>query len=111
MRFPRLVPDRVCNTQVEVQLYSEELNENGSKQSIKFSGKCNYQDQAKRVYTSEKMYVELTGVCLFNGDIAPNLANISNGKVTINGEDRTIFSGSKARNVDGTVNYTRLDLV
>ena len=47
---------------------------------------------------------------LFYGDIAPDVPVISCGVATVFGVERTIISGEKARNPDGTVNYTRLEL-
>ena len=110
-RWPQLVLPQYCHTDIHVSVYSEDLNENGTpKKLLEWSGKCNYQDMAKRIYTSEKVYVDITGTCLIPGDIAPDLAVIPSGKVTIMGRERFLLQGTKARNPDGTVNYTQLEL-
>ena len=110
-RWPQLILPKFCNTTLEVVVESEELNENGTpKTLLNWHGVCNYQDKAKRVYTSDKEYIEITGSCLIPGDIAPQLAVIPSGKVTIFGVERKLAQGIKARNPDGTVNYTRLEL-
>jgi hypothetical protein len=72
---------------------------------------CNYQDNAKTVLTAEKKLVQLSGTAMFPGDIAPDLPTLSGGTVIIYGVERRIFQGMKARNPDGTVNYTRLDVI
>ncbi len=109
--WPELVPNIICNTDIKVVLYSEELTENGGPTiALEKDLKCNWQDGAKQILTAEKQVIQLSGKALFNGDIAPNLAVISGGYVIIFGEKRLIYKGTKARNPDGTVNYTQLDL-
>lgn len=112
MKYPSLVPKRLCQTPVTVAIHQEGISEDGEPIAA-FSGGflCNYQDSAKTVLTAEKKLVQLAGVALFPGDICPEIATISGGTVTVNGVDREIFQGMKARNPDGTVNYTELRLV
>jgi hypothetical protein len=55
--------------------------------------------------------VQLSAQAYFIGDIAPELSTLSNGEVIVNGVKRKIYQGEKARNPDGTINYTRLDLI
>lgn len=110
-KWPQLVLSRFCNTDISVSIESEDIGENGTpKELLKWSGKCNYQDKAKKVWTSDKVLVEVTGTCLIPGDIAPDLVVISGGTVQIFGIDRKLVLGTKARNPDGTVNYTQLEL-
>ncbi len=73
--------------------------------------KCNFQDRAKTILTTEKKLVQITGTALFPGDIAPDFPTLSGGTVTVFGEDRRIEQGTKARNPDGTVNYCQLEVV
>lgn len=110
-RWPQLVLPQFCTTDIKVVVESEELNENGTpKKLLNWSGKCNYQDKAKRVWTNDKTFVEINGTCLIPGDIAPELAVIPSGIVTIFGVEHELLQGIKARNPDGTVNYTQLDI-
>lgn len=67
--------------------------------------------QSKKSYANEQKIVQVTGSALFCGDIAPDVPVISCGVATVFGVERTIVSGEKARNPDGTVNYTRLELM
>lgn len=72
---------------------------------------CNYQDTAKRVLTKEQKLVQISGTALFPGDIAPDVPAITGGTLTVFGVERRILQGMKARNPDGSVNYTRLDVI
>ena len=93
-------------------MYSDDISEEGAPQiALEDDFKCNYQNKAKRVLTSEKVSVQVTGICLFHEDIAPNMTDIHSGKVTVFGKERDIIQGTKARNPDGTVNYVELDIV
>lgn len=111
MKFPSLVPDKVCNTPVIV--YREDgLNRDGSpKRTVVFEGKCFYSEKTKQKITAEKQLITLSGEALFNGDIAPD-TDIINGEVRLlSGIKRRIYASEKAKNPDGTVNYTRLELI
>ena len=72
---------------------------------------CNYQDSAKTVLTAQQKKVEVSGVILVPGDIVPDSPTISGGFAEINGVRREIVKGVKARNPDGTVNFTELDVI
>lgn len=58
-----------------------------------------------------KRLVKISAQLYFIGDIAPDMPNISDGEAEVFGTVRKITNGMKARNPDGTVNYTRLDLI
>lgn len=112
MKYPCLVDKRFCKTEVHVEIEPEGLDVYGRPlPSTVYDGKCNYQDKTKTILTAEKKLIEVTGTALFPGDIAPELPVISGGMVTIFGVERRIVQGTKARNPDGTVNYTGLELV
>lgn len=111
MVFPSLVDKRFCQTSVTVTLYREGNDEDGEPlEALSFEGLCNYQGSAKTVLTADKRLIQLSAQAYFIGDIAPAIPVISGGEVTVFGEVRRIAQGMKARNPDGTVNYTRLDL-
>lgn len=112
MIWPELVPKRLCTTDCRVKLYGEGVNEDGAPMVLLDAElKCNYQDKAKTVYTKEQKLVTITGTAYFNGDIAPKLPVISAGEFSIFGVIREIQQGTKARNPDGSVNYTVLEVV
>ena len=112
MKYPCLIPKRLCKTNIHVHLESEELdNEGAPKWTKDLDLKCNWQDRAKTILTAEKKLVQITGSALFPGDIAPDMPSLSGGTVTVFGEERRIESGRKNRNPDGTVNYCTLEVI
>lgn len=112
MRYPCLVKKSLCRTDIKCTFEQEGLNEYGeSLETIEYSGKCNYQDKARTVLTAEKKLIQITGTALFPGDICPELPVISGGSAMIFGVERRIERGTKARNPDGTVNYTEVLLI
>ncbi|MBP3543582.1 MAG: hypothetical protein J6J86_05095, partial [Lachnospiraceae bacterium] len=64
--------------------------------------------KGKTIITDDKQMIKLTGTALFPGDIAPELPVIAGGSITVFGQKRRIYEGIKARNPDGTVNYTEI---
>lgn len=111
MKYPDLVPAGMCRTPVHVELDGEEVNKFGEPvEALQLDTVCNYQDRAETIRVSEKEFTKITGKALFHGDIAPGLAVIPGGSATLFGVKRHIVNGIKARNPDGTVNYTELRL-
>ena len=111
MKYPCLVSKQACKTPVVITIYGEGNSEDGEPQTaVAYTGMCNYQDKAKTILTKEKRTVQITGTALFPGDIAPDMPVIPGGTAEVFGETRNIVQGTKARNIDGTVNYTRIDL-
>ena len=112
MKYPCLVDKRFCKTPIHVRITPEGVNKYGEPyDSTVIETVGNYQDTAKTVLTADKVLVQLSGTALFPGDIAPDLPTLSGGTATVYGVERTIFQGMKARNPDGTVNYTKLELM
>ena len=109
MKWPCLIQKQFCKTEIVLELDQEGINEYGEPlKPFRYAGQCNYQDEAKRIFTEQKKIVEIIGVALFPGDICPNLPVISGGSAIIHGVKRRIEKGIKARNPDGTVNYTEV---
>ena len=112
MRYPCLVKKSLCRTDIKCTFEQEGLNEYGEPlETIEYYGKCNYQDKARTVLTAEKKLIQITGTALFPGDICPEFPVISGGSAMIFGVERRIEQGTKARNPDGTVNYTEVLLI
>lgn len=111
MKYPELVPDWVCTTPITVVIESEGLSEEGEPE-VAFEAElmCNWQDGGKVLLTQEQKLVDVTGKAYFNGDICPDVSNITCGYVVIFGEAREISQGFKRRNPDGTVNHTELEI-
>ena len=112
MTYPCLILPQWCKTDIDLELDREGLNVYGEPlEAVKFTGKCNYQDKARTVMTAEKKLVEITGSALFPGDICPELSVISGGSAIIFGAKRRVLEGRKARNPDGTVNFSEVLLI
>ena len=112
MRYPCLIPAKLCKTPISIQIDQEGLNEYGEPlATVIYSGNCNYQDKAKTVLTAEKKLIQITGTALLPGDICPKLPVISGGEATVFGVKRQIAEARKARNPDGSVNYTEVMLI
>lgn len=112
MKYPCLVPKRLCKTPVHVHLESEGLSNLGEpKYSLDVDLLCNWQDKAKAILTAEKKLIQITGTALFPGDIALQMPSLSGGTITVFGEERRIEQGCKNRNPDGTVNYCSLEVI
>lgn len=111
MKYPNLVLDKYCNTTIKGKIYSEGVSETGAPIEYEFSSKCNYQSSCKTILTPQQKLVQITGICYINGDLFPDMPEISDGEVEINGVVRKINSCSKSRNPDGTVNFTKMELI
>ena len=111
MNFPKLVINP--QTEISVTIYSDEIGERGERITVIENKplKCNYQDKAKKVLTKNKEELQITGTAYFDGDICPELAVISSGKCVVFGKEFEIVEGKKARNLDGSVNYTEVWLL
>lgn len=112
MKYPCLIPKSVCKTDMRVVIYGEGLSETGSPIVVYDDNvKVNYQDRAYTKMTAEQKIVTLGAKAYMPGDICPKQATLSGGYVEVFGVKRTIYQGTKARNPDGTVNYTFLEIV
>lgn len=112
MNYPCLVPKQFCTTPIHLEIEPEGLQENGEPYpSVIVDKDCNYQDKARTILTAEKKLVEITGCAVFPGDICPSMPVISGGSATLFSVRRRILQGTKARNPDGTVNYTEVLLI
>lgn len=112
MKYPCLALKQFCTTPIHVRIEQEGVSEDGGPLlAFECDLMCNYQDTAKTVLTAEGKQIQLSGIAMFPGDIAPDLPTLSGGTATVFGAERQIFQGNKARNPDGTVNYTELRLI
>lgn len=112
MRYPCLILKSMCKTEIHLEITQEGRNVYGEPlEPVIWDGLCNYQDSGKTVLTAEKVLIQLEGCALIPGDIAPEMSLITQGDIIVSGEKRHIYKGTKCRNPDGTVNYTRLDVM
>lgn len=135
MKYPKLVPPKLCTASVRV-VFLGDLDMEGREEILgEYNGKCNLLLKTKQVMTADKRLVTVEAVALFDGDIAPfipqpkgalylselySLDCENNAPLeTENGQPLTfeaegkpyrIYRCTKERNPDRTVNYTRLEL-
>ncbi len=110
MVWPKLVQPWTLTTHIVVQ-WEGPIGEDGAptKRTV-YDGLCNYSEAARQVMSAERQLVQLEAVALFDGDICPG--EDIRGTVVVGGDTvRTIYRSSRGRNPDGTVNFTRLDLM
>ena len=112
MRYPPLVPPAVCHTKIKVYL-EDGINPDGSPRRVTiYDGMCNYSEHMRQVLDADRRLCTLSAVALIPGDMSPDSEQLSGSVLIGDGQTvRTIHSASRARNPDGTVNYTRLDLM
>lgn len=111
MNYPNLVLKNFCQCAVDVIIYEEGLTEAGAPIEHMFNNlKCNYQSGGKTFLTDYQKVVEVYGSCYFQGDPFSDIPEITSGKVKLNGFEREILKGIKARNPDNTVNFVKLEL-
>lgn len=135
MKYPKLVPPRLCHTKVKVSFLGD-LDIEGDEEILsEFSGKCNIQFKTKQRLTADKRLVTINAVALFDGDIAIGIPE-PKGTIQINelfaiegenggfietekgvplehygfGKEYRIYNITKECNPDGSVNYTRVEL-
>lgn len=111
MRWPRLVAPMARSTGVSIVADADGIDEDGAPvEGARFEGMANWQDSVVEVYGQQRSETEVRAIVYIDGDAFPDMAVIAGGEVAALGEVRSIVAGAKARNVDGTVNHTRLEL-
>ena len=96
---------------IEATVDADGIDEDGEPiVGASWSGLCNWQDATIEKYGREKATTEVMASLYIDGDAFPDLAVISGGVVDAFGMEMTIARGTKGRNPDGTVNFTRLEL-
>lgn len=100
-------PDFLLTTDCQITLNQNGISEDGEPiKAFTRSGKCIFSEKAKRIIDSEGKQITLLGKVIVKGDIAPDLVNVSDGAITINGHSYEIWAGYRPRNPDGTIHHT-----
>ena len=92
--------------------FSQSLSKDEEDELIKFKGDSILLG-ANAMLTPLKgfdMVLRKSATLYIDGDALPDVARIAGGTVAALGLEWRIVAGTKARNPDGTVNYTRLEL-
>lgn len=109
MSWPKLVAPWACQTPVTVY-WNEAGGEDGCPvESEPIRTRCCLDERQRRALDAEHRAVALAAVLLFDGDLAPGRAELA-GRVELNGRRYEIVGAMRARDPDGRVNYTRLEV-
>ena len=109
MKYPELVPNWVCKTPISLVIEHEGITEDGAPiEAFRGDLLCNWQDGGETIFAGDEKIIHISGRAYFNGDICPEISNITSGIGVIFGETREINRGYKRRNPDGTVNHTEI---
>ena len=108
--WPCLMPPGVCNTPCKITLTVGEGEDCTPVVAATLKINCNWQDSPRQILNADRQLIQLGGTAYFSGDIAPEV-NVLAGTVEIYGVTWTIHKGAKCRNPDGTVNYTKMELM
>lgn len=109
MRWPRLALPFVHSTQVEATVDADGIDEDGAPVvGATWSGLCNWQDSTATRFSRDRADMEVSATLYVGGDPFPGLWAVGTGTVTVNGEQRRIAKVGKARNPDGSVNFTTI---
>ena len=105
-------PNHLLNTQCLIKLNMEGLTEQGEPEpAIEWQGKAIFSEKARTITASDNRLIRLEGQVIVKGDIAPGLKLISDGEVSVNDKVYKIHRSERARNPDGSVHHTVLELM
>ena len=105
-------PNSLLNTKCTVKLNMEGLNEQGEPDAaLTWQGKVIFFEKSKTVMTADNRIVSLEGRVIIKGDIAPNIEVIADGEVSVLGRTYQVYRSERARNPDGSVHHTVLELM
>lgn len=110
MKWPELVPPAVCRVPIAVTLTNGNDEDGAPRVAVMVETMCNYNGKGGWSVDERHQAVRYTASALFPGDIAPELVHLT-GWADVLGARLTIHAADRARNPDGTVNYTRLELM
>lgn len=110
MQWPELVKPWACKVPITITL-TDGIGEDGApKVAATVTARCSYNGKGGWTVDEHRQAVRYTGSALLPGDIAPQLAHLT-GWAELLGKRLVIHNAERARNPDGSVNYTRLELM
>lgn len=105
------IPQELFKTNVRIVLYASELDENGAPVAVHDAEhQCIWSDKRRRTVDAEKRIIELEGSIIVDGDVAPSVKT-ADGYAVIYGEKLKIYKVKRARNPDGSVHHTTMELI
>lgn len=102
-KFPT-PPNFMMNTDVEI--IQEIDGEDGVTEDVIYTGKCYYDESARRVMNENKQIIELSGIAIVYEDI-----QFKKAYVRIGDTNKSIYRVSRPRNPDGTIYSTEMELI
>ena len=113
MIFPSLIRKEFAKTPIKLSIFSEELDSMGNPQVFEYEGLCNYQSSTKSIFVDDKKVIQITGKAYIPGDIFEEFDELTDGEVELfnNKIKRKLHKLSKARNLDGSVNFVVLEVI
>ena len=108
--YPCLITNAVLNATVRVVADGD--IDGSSDSCVLYDGRANYAEMPRRVTDTDRRAVDVRAVVLIPGDIVEGRERVI-GTVYVDGgaTGYVIDSCARMRNPDGTVNYTRLELI
>lgn len=110
MKYPNLVSRWACKTPVVVRLVGEIGEDGAPVEHEPIQTLCSYSEQQRQVLDAQRQLVTLNGCLLFCGDLAPDCPELS-GTVEVYDKRWNIYKASRGRNPDGSVNFTKLEVM
>lgn len=110
MKWPSLVKPWACRVPAMVRLTGGVGEDGAPIERPAVEALCSFDERQRQVLDAQRRMITLEGTALFPGDLAPDATELA-GSVEIGGRRWEIYRGARARNPDGTVNYTRLELM
>lgn len=105
-------PSHLLNTHCVAKLNLDGLNEQGAPAAaLTWEGKVIFSEKSRTTVTADNRIIRLEGQIIARGDIAPSLEVISDGEVSVGGRTYTVYRSERARNPDGSIHHTVLELM
>lgn len=97
---------------VVLRLNDAGLDENGAPQpAVEWRGRGWWSERAETAVNTDGRTVRLRGRLVLAGDVAPQLAVISDGEAEVAGACYRLWAARRPRNPDGSVHHTSLELM
>ena len=105
-------PNHLLNTQCKVTLNQEGLTEQGEPAAaLTWEGKVIFSEKSRTTVAADNRIIRLEGQIIAKGDIAPSIETISDGEVSVGGKTYHVYRSERARNPDGSIHHTVLELM
>lgn len=105
-------PDWILVLDCNIKIDGKGITEDGVPNTgISKDTKCAFSEKTKRIITPEGKRIDLVGKVIIKGDIAPGIAKISGGCITIGNKTMDIYSCARPRNPDGSIYSSNFEVM